>query len=377
MVKALKFILIGVFVMFLFVPITQQFITIYTNDQELEGAYIAGTDTCLNSSTWHSRIYQDKKEGFLNENFGFRNLLVKLNNQIDYSVFEDNNLPDIFRGKNGYLFNSSFFNSFSGRSYNGDRYADSVFNTVKTLNDYLVARNKKLLVCFAPCKESYYTEFLPDTCLPFIKKQSYYSYYKQKLIANNIPLLDYNSYFLSLKKNIPHPLFAKGAVHWTTYGTYIALDTLLERISFELHKKTYQIRIKSVQISDTARANDDDITRTMNLLYKVKSEKLAYPEVEYVNSKDSCYTPKVVIVGDSYFSCLNETWIPLSFFSKESYFLYYYIRSIPYDSRKQDLLVKELNMQKELENTDIVILFYTIGRLTDFPNGCSSMINAK
>lgn len=374
MKKVIKIFLIFSFILFLFTPMIQSQFSVFNYNAELFGAFVPPTDTSFSYSTWKSGVYQSKKENYLNENFGFRNLLVKIHNQIDYAIYQDINLLDVFKGKNDYLFNSSFFNTYSGRNFKGTNYADSVFNEVKQLNDWLVSRNKKLLICIAPCKESYYSEYLPDSCISELKKENYYSYYKQKLQSNHIPLLDYNDYFLKLKPDSPYPLFTHGAVHWTTYGTYIALDTLLKRISYEINKKTYQIGIKSVSLSDTAKFSDDDITKTMNLLFKVKTEKLAYPVSEYVNIKDSCYMPKVIIVGDSYYSTLNNTWIPVTLFSKESYFLYYYIRSIPYDSKKEDLLVKYINMKKELENTDIVILFYNIGRLSDFPNGSTSMI---
>lgn len=373
----LKKILVVLFLLVLFLPVIQKQFKFLPEDLPLYGAYNNARDTSLNLGTWLTGIYQERAQGYLNENFGFRNFLVRFNSQIDFSVYGSHKLLDVFKGKNDYMFNSSFFNSYSGRSYKGNKYADSIFNTVKKLNDWLVARNKKLLVCFAPCKESFYTEYLPDSCLPFIKQENYYNFYRKKLRENNIPLLDYNTYFLSLKKKSPYPLFTQGAVHWTNYGTYLALDTLVKRISGEINKKMYLINITSVELSDTPRFTDDDIYETMNLLKKLNSEKLAYPTIKINNAADSCYKPKVLIVGDSYYSCLNDTWLPLHIFSKESYFMYYYILAKPYDGNKKDEYIKDMNVYKELEGTDIVILFYNIGRLDEFPNGSPSIINEQ
>jgi len=377
MVDGVKKIIALVFLLFLFVPMIQQRYKFLSEDLPLYGAYNNTNDTSCSPETWLSGVYQERTQGYLNENFGFRNYLVRLNSQIDFSVYGSHKLLDVFKGKKDYMFNSSFFNSYSGRSYRGNKYADSVFKTIQHLNNWLVARNKKLLVCFAPCKESFYTEYLPDSCLPYIKQENYYNYYKRKLKETNIPFLDYNTYFLNLKKKAPYPLFAEGAVHWTVYGTYIALDTLLKRVSAEINRKTYLIKLSSYEVTDTARFTDDDIFRTMNLLKPIDSRKLAYPKVEYINGKDDCYKPKVLIVGDSYYSCLNETWVPVSVFSKESYYLYYYVLAKPYDGNKKDIYIKDMNVKKELDNTDLVILFYNIGRLDDFPNGCSSMIEDK
>jgi len=375
--SGIKKIIALVFLLVLFTPMIQQRFKFSQEDLPLYGAYNNTKDTVFNSETWLSGVYQERTQGYLNENFGFRNFLVRLNSQIDFSVYGSHKLLDVFKGKNDYMFNSSFFNSYSGRSYRGDRYADSVFKTIQQLNDWLVARNKKLLVCFAPCKESFYTEHLPDTCLPFIKQENYYNFYKKRIQESNIPLLDYNTYFLKLKRKLPYPLFTQGAVHWTTYGTYLALDTLLKRVSGEINRKMNLINITSVELSDTPRFSDDDIFKTMNLLKKLNSEKLAYPRIKMLNFEDSCYKPKALIVGDSYYSCLNDTWLPLHVFSKESYYMYYYVLAKPYDGNKKDEYIKDMNVYKELEGTDIVILFYNIGRLDEFPNSSPSMIHQK
>ncbi len=366
MIRFLKILLLLLTLLVVSIPLIQQQFKFIPDNCTLSGAFNEATDTTLNYSTWFNRNYQGKKELYLNENFGFRNFLVKLYKQIDFSFFKEINLPDVFIGKNDYLFSSSFFNCYSGRVYKGDKFSDSVFTNVQRLNDWLVARNKKLLLCITPSKESFYSEFLPDSCLPFINKKNYYSYYKQKALSNNIPLLDFNTYFLQIKKKSPYLLFNKNGLHWTTYGTYLALDSLLKKMSSELNKKLNLIRLSSFTLSDSAMYTDDDIGETMNLLSKIKSEKLAYPKVEYVYNQDSCYKPKVMIIGDSFYQSISTTWIPSSFFSKESWFLYYLTLAIPYDPNKKNEPYSKTDLEKELENTDIVLFFFSVGRLDEF-----------
>ncbi len=374
MTKFLKILLLIIVLFVLSVSAIQQQFKIFPENFPLYGSFNTAKDTTLTFENWFSREYQDKKEGYLNETFGFRNFLVKLNNQIDFSVYEYINVGDVFKGKNNYLYSRKFFNNYAGRTYRGNGRVDSVFNDLKKLNDWLMVRNKKLLVCFTPSKESFYPEFLPDSCLPYIRKENYYSMYRQKLIKSNIPFLDFNAYFQKIKREAPYPLFTQGAVHWTTYGAYLALDTLLRRTSFEINKKINLIAFKSYQLSDTAREADDDISKAMNLLKNVNSQKLAYPVIDYVYNQDSCYKPKALIIGDSFFYGLNNTWIPLSVFSKESYFLYYFQLAISYEPQKKDSKVSDMDFVKELENTDIIILFFTVGNLDNFPYSTARMI---
>lgn len=369
--RILKYILVVIIILALGFPMLQKRFGFF-KEAVLDGSFNSSTDTVLTFKSWFDKSYQSKKESFMNENFGLRNHYVKLNNQVDFSLFFDIHVNDVFRGKNNYLYSHLFYNGFSGSKYKGDKYIDSVVNDLQALNSKLNAQGKKLLVCITPCKESFYTEYLPDTCIAKITSKNYYSNYNSCLNASNIPFLDLNNYFLKLKTSSKYPLFTQGAVHWTSYGAHLALDTLLKRISAEINKQVNLIRIKSVELSDSARNGDDDISRAMNLLQNINSEKLAYPSTEYVYNNDSCYKPKVLLIGDSFYYGLNNTWIPLTVFSKESYFLYYFRKAISY-ADKPDTDVQNLDLEKELKNTDIVILFFSIGTLDNFPYGATSL----
>lgn len=371
--KVNKIILLVLILFVMLVPLIQTQFKIL-REPLLFGSFTKAVDTTLTLTNWFDKTYQNHKEKYLNEDFGLRNYFVKLNNQVSYSLFEEIHVGDVFRGKKNYLYSYKFYNSFSGRQYKGEAHIDSVFQALQTLNEKLNAENKKLLICFTPCKESFYPEFLPDTFLSKVKSHSYYSAYKERLLKSNIPFLDYQAYFQKLKSTAPYPLFTQGAVHWTTYGAYIALDTLLKRVAFETSKKINLFKIKAVELSDTARYSDDDISKAFNLLQNLNSQKLAYPSVDFTYNNDSCYKPKVLLIGDSFYYGLNNTWIPSRLFSKESYFLYYYRQAFAHDGRP-DQDVTNLNMEKELSNTDIVILFFSIGTLDNFPYGATDISN--
>jgi len=365
--KAGRIGLIILFLLVLYVPMMQQFFKPFNNEYTLYGSYTEAKDTAFTKTTWFGGKYQGKEEKFLNENFGFREFFVKLDNEITYSVYGDLKLLDVFRGKDGYFFNSSFFNTYWGRDYKGDRYADSIFNYVLKLNELMTSKKKKLLVCFAPCKESYYEEYLPDSCHEFRQGNNYYMHYREKLKENKIPVLDLDKHFKHLKLTARYPLFAKGAVHWTTYGTFLAMDTLFKRVAYETNENTLQIQLTSLKASDTARDNDDDIIKAMNLLRPIKSERLGYPTWKFANDGDtSVRKPKVMVIGDSFYMNINNTWIPNKVFSKDSYFLYYFLITVPYADDKKSTPIGEFDLAGELADTDILILFFNIGRLDDF-----------
>lgn len=370
-----KIILLLCILFVLFVPILQQSIKIEIEQDVLNGYFVPARDTVLNSKTWLERVYQERMDSYTNENFGFRKLLVRLDNQINYSVNGYIRVSALISAKENYLFDRKFIDEFTGRSFRGKAHIDSVVTDLSRLNDSLKANGKKLLICFAPCKESFYSEYLPDTI--HVPKQpiSNYSQFKKEFIQRNISILDYHTYFKQMKDTAMHPLFNQGGLHWTTYGAYLAMDTLFKRVSYETKKGGNSIRFKSIEMSETARNSDDDIVKAMNIFQNINSGKLAYPIVEFKLDPDSCEKPKVIIIGDSFYYGLNNTWLPLSVFSPESYFLYYFRQVIPHDPAKNGIQIKDLDFKKELKNTDLVILFFSIGNLNQFPYGAASMVN--
>lgn len=374
MVRFSKILLLVCILFVLFVPILQQNLKISLEQEVLHGYYQPARDTTLNLKNWFERLYQDKMDAYSNENFGFRKLLVKLDNQINYSVNGYVRVSELISAKNNYLFDRKFLNEFTGRSYRGKAHIDSVVTELSRFNDSLKVNGKKLLICFAPCKESFYSEYLPDSILIPKDLTSNYTELKKGFIEKDIALLDYNVLFKQMKDTCTHPLFNQGGLHWTTYGSYLAVDTFFKRVFYETKMRGSSLRFKSIEISETARYTDDDIVKTMNIYQNINSGKLAYPTVEFVLSPDSCEKPKVIVVGDSFYYGLNDTWLPLSAFSQESYFIYYFREVRPYDSKKNGIQLKDIDFKKELKNTDLVVLFFSIGNLNQFPYGAANMI---
>lgn len=106
-------------------------------------------DTLLSINTWFDRSFQDKKNDYINNNFGGRNFLVRLNNQVNYTFYDKINVWDVFKGKDDYLFSEAFFKNFSGEDYKGNHFVDSIHLRLVKLNSWLKDRGSKLI-----CKSS-------------------------------------------------------------------------------------------------------------------------------------------------------------------------------------------------------------------------------
>jgi len=375
MANIYKNILLGMLVLVLLIPLIQNIFTL-TKEEPLKGAYAKVEPAEATRENWMERTYQEAMEKVIDRQFGFRDRLVRLDNQLNYSLFGIINVVDVYKGKNDFLYSVNFTRNYTGKDYKGDAHVDSVVIKLGKINKWLRSKNKRLLVCIAPCKESYVPEFLHDSIKGWMSEKNYYKSYIGRYRNAGIPVLDYHNYFQKMKDTISYPLFVGGAVHWTAYGAGLALDTMLKRIAFETGKNVNTVRLGNLEISTEPRKDDNDIYDAMNLLREPRHDRYAYPALHFNLPDSAAYKPKVLIIGDSFFYGLNNTWIPLAAFSKESYFLYYFKNGLAFNNTP-DTPVDQMDMMKEIEDTDIIILFGSIGTMDIFPYGFGDFVYPK
>src|SRR4051812_6256237 len=63
-------------------------------------------DTSFTTGAWLAGRYQQQKEKYFNDNIGFRPDFVRLNNELDYLLFQKLHAADVVLGQHGYLFES-------------------------------------------------------------------------------------------------------------------------------------------------------------------------------------------------------------------------------------------------------------------------------
>ena len=81
-----KRVLFSVLLIGMTLPLIQSNLDLF-EELELEGYYVEKEAPLFNSEEWFSQEYQKKKQEYVEENFGFRNFFVKLNNQLCFSLF--------------------------------------------------------------------------------------------------------------------------------------------------------------------------------------------------------------------------------------------------------------------------------------------------
>lgn len=329
----------------------------------LEGAAVYAQPDSLSVSRWFEASYQEKTNGYLNENFGFRNWFVRGHNQLMYSLFEQTNTNGVVVGKNGYLFEDWYIQTEKGQDFIGN---DSVFrqlNRVQQLTDTLNKLGKTLLIVLAPGKAHFYPEHIPDR-FKVENDTTNYQCFSENSKKLSINLLDLQSHFLNEKESLPYPLYSKNGTHWSYYGMCLVADTLIRFIE-EKHEVDMNNPIWSKIEQSLERSYDYDIATAMNLLSPMKKKMMGYPNIHF-EIMDSLEKPKVLVVADSYYFGMFNFGIAQAFGNNR---LRYYNKQILPDSYTKEISVNDVSLKKEIADNDVFVVISTDANLRRFSWG--------
>jgi hypothetical protein len=330
-------------------PFVQSQLNIFTL-KPLKGAITQAPDTSFSFRLWFNGHFQEIREAHLNESFGFRNLFVRLNNQVAFNLFNKANAEQVIIGKEKVLFEESYIKSYFGTDFIGEvKIADQV-NKLKFLQDTLSKLNKSLILLFAPGKGYYFPEFIPDKYKRQVEKTNidYWIRYSKEM---NLNVVDFNSYFIANKNSSEYPLYPRNGIHWSYYGACLAADSLVRYIERLRRIDMTNLNWNSV-LMEESRSGDRDIADGMNLLVEFEPELLAYPNLVY--EPDSGKTkPAAIVISDSFY----WTFVSLGFqrvFSANHF--WYYNRQIYSDDHQNQMYLEDVDLLNEIQSHDIILI---------------------
>jgi hypothetical protein len=326
-------------------------------EKPLNGAFKLAGKPQLNTSNWKSGEFQENTERYLKDNSGFRNFLVRLQNQLDFSLFRQANAEGAVVGKNKQLYEYDYIRSWLAIDYPGDSFIEKKLQRTKYVQEYL-KREKgiDLVVVFEPGKASFYPEYIPAKYADLKSGPSTYDRYRQKATELGIDFIDFQQYFLKLKKGSEYPLFPRYGTHWSVYGMQFAADSLLRLIESRRSITLTKVSVQSTETSKRPRDTDDDVLKTMNLLFPLKGEKLAYP-VFSIDTTHPGDKPMVLVVADSYYWNIFNTRIPKYVFANEAF--WYFNTAVYPENYIKPSFTKDLDLRSEVEKQDVIFLMVT------------------
>lgn len=336
------------------------------NKPNLTGIVISDNKPELTRENWFSGIFQSESEDYNNDHWAFKETMVRLNNQLYYKAFNQIRVNKFVIGKEDYVYSENYIFSAFGDDLMPEGKVRSLLEKAKVVQDTLKKKGIDLLLVFAPGKGAYCKAFIEDKYVHAVKNTNHnqFATNSQRLGLN---YLDLYEQFETMKSTTPYPLFPKFGHHWSYYGECIASDLIIKKIE-KLHNCDMpDISWSKIDVVDTARSRDADVLKSMNLYTNpAQNMKLAYPEVQFeVDSVKN--TTRVLTISDSYWYGPVYLGVPQNCFAGGQ-FWYYYNKVIPSPRPGEKVEVWELDLKKEIESNNVIMLLYSDGNLTSFGN---------
>ncbi len=349
----------------LILPIFEQLTNVFKTTH-LKGAIVNSTAPSLSKEAWLNGSFQTNFQNFTKDNFGFRPTAIRLNNQIDYSLFEELHAKDVLIGKENYLYEENYIKASLGLDFIGEELIKERLRKLKKVVDHLKSIDKDVVIVYAAGKGTYFPEYYPhhyDSILP--GKTNFESYIRNS-DSLNIPHIDFNSHFVRMKDTTSYPLFPKCGIHWSKYAELLVTDSIISFIEELRSIEMNHIIIDEVDWNTTNLDTDYDLGDGLNLIYQLDTYPMAYPKF-HLEQKPSATQPKVLFVADSYYWGIFNRGFSNSLFGKGQF--WYYNESIYPDSYEKPIHVSEIDLKQSLESNDVIVLMSTDANLYKFAYG--------
>jgi hypothetical protein len=354
------------FLVLLSIPMIQNF-TGWFNERPLNGAFIPAVKPQFSLKAIWNESYQDSCTKYIEENIGFHSFLVRLNNQLIFSFLRESPVKGPVIGKGGVLFEESYIISYLGKTYIGDEQISQNTKNLLATQEILKQKGVNLVVLFPPGKASYYPELIPDKYHPERKSVNNYEAYLKNFAKNGVNVIDLNSYIVSMKDTASYEIYCDLGAHWTIWAASIAMDTVIGYMESLAGRDFADYSIVQMVTPDTLRNQDDDLYKTMNLLFHPPYKKISYPVLKF-NNGEGKIKPKVLAISDSYWWTIyaDNVAIPQNVFSNGGFWFY---NKTVYPVRNPLKSVDELDYKKEIESQEFVLLVTTEATNHLFPYG--------
>lgn len=327
---------------------------------ELFGDIQYTTEPVFSRHGWFEGTYQEQFEKFANENFGFRNFFVRLNNQIYFSLFKIPKARTAVIGKDLCLYERGYIKAVYGQDYVGEAEIKKKITQFKTVQDLLKKKNIDLILVFAPGKGSFFPEFIPDSLKskPDTTNLSQYLRFAKEM---NINYIDFNTYFIQQKNISPYPLYSKLGMHWSYYGFTLSMDSMVHYIEKLRTIDLPDIAFSNPELSNIPKFYDNDIEQGLNLLFPVDGNyPLAYPEIFYTINATKI-KPKALFVADSYYWGIFNSGMPGNVFADTKF--WYYNNEIFPDNYTKPTNVNTIDFKSEILKQDAIVVLSTDANL--------------
>lgn len=299
--------------------------------------------------------FQKKAEEILRLKTGLKGFLIRLRNQVHYSLWDKIHSQKTIIGKKGYLYEFDHADAWAGTDFLGEKKIEEIVRHTADARARLAHYHIPLLVALAPSKASYYPEFLPERYAKAKRSANNYSAFFAALKKAQIPTLDLLDFTLKLPTKNAHFVYPKYGTHWSVYASAQAALHLEDAVYSLIGKKGPHAVVEvAAQTRLPEFSYDSDIFNALNLLWSLPWSEYITPRV--VIQDKTLQKPNVVFVADSFLYGMQYSGVLSQVFDARSEFWYYDKIAYSVESGKEIRKLDDTNLWVQLKDRDAVVL---------------------
>lgn len=320
-----------------------------------------------------SGSFQSEFQNWFGQNLGMRGRLVRLNNQIDYDLWNKSRMrnANMVIGQDEWLYASDYVDDWRGLNQPlTDAAAGQLVAQLVEFQRVLSERGQAFKLVISPNKASIYPEHLPARLARPEGVVRNYDRLLPLLQRSGLEFLDGPALIRLAKETYaPVPVFCRGGLHWNHLGAFVAARDILDGIVLPDGRAVPHLRLDALPVDQKPRGTDTDYANLLNLIWAPLDYDTPHPEVSVVNRAEVAPL-HLVTVGGSFVFQLMDAWKATDCFDS-LYFLYYYRSQIDYleDKWHRPLIEEQpMDWERQILAADIIVIELNENALTfDFP----------
>lgn len=356
----------GLLMLMLALPLIQRTMPI-VRETPLQGYFSIPKKPSITKDSILDGTFQEAYNNYFEHTIGFRPTLVRINNQMAFSVFDTALANGVIIGKKNYLYEINYIKAYKGWDYQGDSMIEAHAQKAAFVHKELTEAGKTLLFVFAPGKATFFPEYIPEKYMqrPSGEKTNHQAFI-EKFEKHRLPYIDFNSWFVQMKDTASYPLYPQCGIHWSAYGVALATDSLIHYLEKERGIDMVDFTWNGFDLPDTLRGADYDIGDGMNLLFNIPHYPMAYPRTKF-SKYDDKVRPNAIVVADSYYWNIFGKGYSSRLFNDNNF--WYYNKEVHNPEWPAPRKTEELDMLEELSKADVIVVMATEANLSRFPYG--------
>lgn len=252
-------------------------------------------------------------EAQVNVRFGWRNFLVRLDNQVSWSLFVETRPPPLVNGApaathviygvNEWLFEKHYIqNAVTPRTFAPGPVRDAVAR-MKRVQDKLAARGIPFLLVVAPNKAEVYPEKVPAYLWDGRDRTHVKTKFEQVrpwFDEAGLNWIDGPALYEKWKSEGKRHLYARSGTHWSYKSAVEVLAEIRRRLNVSMRRPMPELIVSGETLAKP-QLNDRDLLDLANLLLPQPYEHaVPFPRIERQRAVPDEQLPRIVWVHDSF-----------------------------------------------------------------------------